>query len=298
MDEREDDDASPALDGTWLVVSSGPDDDTLAARVRAAIEAHGGTALPCAVPRDGDVCATLGETLRQATESHDRLRGVLAFVPDEAGTSSAPASLARFLAIVQAHGDAPANAPLWFVTECGVAVRAGEAVSPAVASAWALGRVAALEAPARWGGLIDIARSDDGIARPLAAALEAKNGEDQVAVRDGGRFVRRLVRPASPDAVDGAFVTSGTALVTGGTGALGGHVAKWLVDHGTRHVVLASRRAGDASGADALRTELEAKGATVAFAACDAGDPDAIAALLARIDGEGPSCARSCTPPA
>ena len=47
-------------------------------------------------------------------------------------------------------------------------------------------------------------------------------------------------------------------LVTGGTGALGGHVARWLADAGAEHLLLVSRRGADAPGAGELAAhELE-----------------------------------------
>ncbi|MET9970977.1 polyketide synthase dehydratase domain-containing protein, partial [Streptomyces sp. NPDC006356] len=82
-------------------------------------------------------------------------------------------------------------------------------------------------------------------------------------------------------AFDRAPDPHGTALVTGGTGALGSVVARHLVEaHGMRHLLLTSRRGLDAAGAPELVAELEALGVSVTVAACDVGDRDALAALL------------------
>ncbi len=82
---------------------------------------------------------------------------------------------------------------------------------------------------------------------------------------------------------------AGTVLVTGGTGALGGQVARHLVTaHGVRHVLLASRRGAAAPGAAQLAAELSAAGAQVRLAACDAAARDELAALLASVPGEHP----------
>jgi acyl transferase domain-containing protein/NADPH:quinone reductase-like Zn-dependent oxidoreductase/acyl carrier protein len=81
----------------------------------------------------------------------------------------------------------------------------------------------------------------------------------------------------------------GTVLITGGTGTLGGLVARHLVRrHGARHLLLVSRQGAAAVGADALQRELAAGGATVTIAACDAADRGALAALLATIPGAHP----------
>nr|WP_243793721.1 type I polyketide synthase [Saccharopolyspora gloriosae] len=188
-----------------------------------------------------------------------------------------PGGLTATLLLVQALGDAEIAAPLWCVTRAAVSVD-GEDVNPEQAAVWGLGRVAALEHPDRWGGLIDLPDSlDDRITELLPAALSGP--EDQVAVRDGGRFGRRLLRSASSRAAE--FRTHGTALITGGTGGVGAFVAKWAVRRGAEQVVLTSRRGPDAPGAGRLTAELEELGAKVTIAACDAGDREQLAGVLA-----------------
>ncbi|MGC7101346.1 SDR family NAD(P)-dependent oxidoreductase, partial [Amycolatopsis lurida] len=84
-------------------------------------------------------------------------------------------------------------------------------------------------------------------------------------------------------------VSGGTVLVTGGTGTLGGLVARHLVvEHDVRHLVLTSRRGKDAPGAGELVDELVELGAEVTVAACDATDREALASLLAQIPAEYP----------
>ncbi|PSJ24631.1 polyketide synthase, partial [Streptosporangium nondiastaticum] len=153
---------------------------------------------------------------------------------------------------------------------------------------WGLGRVAALEHPQRWGGLIDLPETLDArTADRFAAVLAAPGDEDQIAVRPSAARGRRLV-PVPAGRTAQQWNPTGTVLITGGTGALGSRVARELARAGARHLLLVSRRGADAPGAGGLRAELTALGARVTLAACDAADRDALAAVLAGIPAEAP----------
>ncbi|WP_410586252.1 type I polyketide synthase [Amycolatopsis sp. lyj-23] len=167
---------------------------------------------------------------------------------------------------------------LWSVTRGAVAVNRTERPDPAQAALWGLGRVAAMEHPERWGGLVDLpAAFDHTTVRRLRSVLATGHAEDQVAIRAAGVFGRRLEHaPATGEAR--AYTPRGTVLVTGGTGGLGGHLARWLLDAGAERVVLASRRGPAAPGAAELAAELGARAVVVA---CDVADASAVAALLA-----------------
>ncbi|WUG38143.1 SDR family NAD(P)-dependent oxidoreductase [Kitasatospora sp. NBC_00458] len=80
----------------------------------------------------------------------------------------------------------------------------------------------------------------------------------------------------------------GTTLITGGTGALGGHVARWLAGRGAEHLLLVSRRGADAPEASALEAELLALGTRVTFAAADVADRAALTAVLDAVPAELP----------
>ncbi|MFG2833288.1 SDR family NAD(P)-dependent oxidoreductase, partial [Streptomyces sp. NPDC048434] len=81
----------------------------------------------------------------------------------------------------------------------------------------------------------------------------------------------------------------GTVLVTGGTGTLGGELARHLVDvRGMRHLLLMSRRGPAAPGVARLVAELAQSGAEVRVQAGDAADRSALASVLAKIGAERP----------
>ncbi|MFB7664786.1 type I polyketide synthase [Kitasatospora sp. NPDC056138] len=191
-------------------------------------------------------------------------------------------------ALVQALGDAGIDARLWAATRDAMAhepsARPGGFRQ---AQVWGLGRVAALEHPERWGGLLDLpAEFGPLTSARLAAVLTGSGDEDQLVIRESGVFARRLehapVRPGT------AWQPTGTVLVTGATGAVGARVAGWLAEQGAEHLLLTSRRGDQAPGADELLRQLAATGTKVTLAACDAADRDGLAALLASVPAEYP----------
>ena len=197
----------------------------------------------------------------------------------------------RTVALVQGLGDAGIGAPLWVLTSGAVAAADGEAVArPVQAMAWGLGRVAGLELPERWGGLIDLPAAPDGRAAGWLGGVLAGCGEDQVAIRDAGVLGRRLVRAAAPPSGP-AWAPGGTVLVTGGTGLPGSRASWWLACRGTPRVVAASRTGPAAPGVAVMAAVVADAGAEVVVAGCDMTDRAEMAGLLARIAAGGPPLA-------
>ncbi|MFG3014274.1 SDR family NAD(P)-dependent oxidoreductase [Streptomyces cinerochromogenes] len=93
----------------------------------------------------------------------------------------------------------------------------------------------------------------------------------------------------TPDGPPPVLDPDGTVLITGGTGALGGVLARHLVArYGVRHLLLTSRSGPAAEGADELAAGLRALGAEITVAACDAADRESLAGLLAALPPERP----------
>ncbi|MET8054911.1 SDR family NAD(P)-dependent oxidoreductase, partial [Streptosporangium sp. NPDC005286] len=207
-----------------------------------------------------------------------------------------PWAYAANVALLQAMDDAGLAAPLWCVTRNAVSTGpTDEATDPAQALTWGLGAIAAVESPAQWGGLADLPTTvDDLLWERLAGVLSAEPAgrEIEVAVRKSGLYARRLIHaPLSEGAgppARGGWNPEGTVLVTGGTGALGAHVAAWLAGRGARHLLLVSRRGEAAPGAAELGARLADVGTRVTFAAADVGDRDDLARVLASVPPEHP----------
>ncbi|MFI5003518.1 MAG: SDR family NAD(P)-dependent oxidoreductase, partial [Solirubrobacterales bacterium] len=194
------------------------------------------------------------------------------------------------------------------ITRGAMSARPGDGVDGlAGAGVWGLLRSAQMEHPGEI-VLIDV----DGREESWGALGGALAGDEpQLAVRAGEMLAPRLARASRPAAGDGAGgdaerdgdgapepnadVVSASldpersVLITGGTGLLGGLLARHLVaSHGVRSVLLTSRRGPQAPGAAELQGELEGLGARVSVVACDVGDRQAVQALLEEVPEEWP----------
>jgi acyl transferase domain-containing protein/acyl-CoA synthetase (AMP-forming)/AMP-acid ligase II/acyl carrier protein len=183
-----------------------------------------------------------------------------------------------------------ATAPFWIVSRRGVAVDDNEArdLDLEQAAGWGFGKVLALEHPDRWGGLIDVPPEPDRtVLNALVDEVLAATDEDQVALRSGQRFVARLRRSVGRAAATKPIRSDGVYWIVGGTGALGLHVATWLVGRGATKLVLSARH-GPSSGAQAAIDQLRARGAVVQTVAADVADPADVHRVLAVAAGLGP----------
>jgi 6-methylsalicylic acid synthase len=137
------------------------------------------------------------------------------------------------------------GAKLWCLTR---GVR--QANSLAHAPLWGVSRIIAGERSDLWGGVIDLepgietALDGEGGGRLLSLLSDAAVEEDVMSLTADETAVARLSQIERP-AQDGAALrcrAGGTYLITGGLGAIGLEVARWLVDRGARRLVLAGRR--------------------------------------------------------
>ncbi|MDT5034348.1 MAG: pimaricinolide synthase PimS2, partial [Actinoplanes sp.] len=319
--------AATTLTGTWLLVTAGPSPGERAvaealieygAKVRQVVlnEADldraalgerlttlrgAETALPgdeSALRGDetalrGDESALRGDlpVPRGEGEEDDAISGVVSLLA-EADTVAGPypslgLGLALTLTLVQALGDAEIAAPLWFLTSGAVSTgRSDPLTRPAQAQIHGLGWTAALEHAQRVGGVIDLPDVlDKRAGQRLVAVLAGGTSEDQLAIRPSGLFARRIGR--APATASGEWTPRGTTLITGGSGTLAPHLARWLAGHGARDLVLISRRGTGADGAAELIAELAGQGCRAEVLACDVTDRVAMAAMLGTLKEQG-----------
>ncbi len=195
---------------------------------------------------------------------------------------------------------------LWLVTR-GAQAAGEELLSLDVAQAplWGMGRVIAQEHAAMGCGLIDLeptASLQDAVANRLWEEISSPDGEDQIAFRQGRRYVGRLVRkrPFVAQRPPLAWRPDGSYLITGGLGDLGLAVARWMVERGARRLILLGRtKFPPRSSWSAVETgsrmahqvgairELEALGASVHLASVDVADEAQLSAFLEEFGAEG-----------
>jgi acyl transferase domain-containing protein/aryl carrier-like protein len=241
-----------------------------------------------------------------ATASHPPLAGIVHLWPidatpfadttaDRLDADQADGSVA-LLDIVHALSDRSLAARIWTATCRTQAVDCGpdSAPNPSQAPVWGLARALALEHPELWGGLLDLDMADAAeSARQVLAELESTDDEDQVAWRDGRRYVARLVPASRFSGQPTVIRTDASYLITGGTGGLGLRVARWLAERGARQLVLTTRRAwrDDEASDDRERAgqreairEIERLGARVHVATADVADLAAMRQVFALFD--------------
>ncbi|MFG2570844.1 type I polyketide synthase [Streptomyces sp. NPDC048567] len=279
-----------ALDAPWLVVVAEGHTETpeVTAILAALIDRGASPHIIEAVPglNRADLATRLAE---------QPAAGILSLLALDDRPEPAHPHLTRGLTatvtLVQALSDILDAPRLWCATRSAVATsRSTELTAPEQAQFWGLGGGLALDHPDTWGGTVDLpAELRPADLHRLCDVLSGATGEDAVALRAEGLLARRLVRAPLGDRTPvRARPSHGTALITGGTGGLGAHVARMLAADGIPHLMLLSRQGGAAQGARELAAELEASGTRVTLAACDVTDRASLARVLDSVPDDVP----------
>ena len=181
---------------------------------------------------------------------------------------------------------------LWLVTRGAQPVNSNTSV-PGVAQSplWGMGNAIALERPELQCSRIDLDpdRPEDE-STALFAEIWSPDSEDRVALRDRHRYVARLIRyrPTGSNFNEPAPLKSNaTYLITGGLGALGLKVARWMAERGARHLALIGRR-GASPETQAIISEIERSGAKTLVVKADVSQYRELAIAFEQIETSMP----------
>ncbi|KWN72171.1 hybrid non-ribosomal peptide synthetase/type I polyketide synthase [Burkholderia ubonensis] len=202
--------------------------------------------------------------------------------------STALLHLVRALGSGEREWAASARPRIWVVTRD--AVEAGEAprVSGLAQAALAgLARGAMIEHPEWFGTAIDLdpAAPEDETQALLHEVL-GESREEQVALRQGARYVARLSPLAQAETAALRVDPEAAYLITGGFGALGLHTARWLAAHGAGTLILVGRQGAASDESQRAIAELRERNVTVRCERLDITDPAAVAECFAALRRE------------
>jgi acyl transferase domain-containing protein/acyl carrier protein len=158
--------------------------------------------------------------------------------------------------------------------------------NPFQAMLWGFGRSISLQWPDLWGGLHDVSTTPDR--REIARLVDELlcHSFDQVAWRGEEAWIPSLRRQTQAKAARINLKPDGAYLVTGGWGAIGLRVGKWLAKRGARLVVLTGRRQPPSLAIEAAEA-LESHGACVWLRSSNVSDLEATRHLVREIDNAG-----------
>ncbi|HEX4727266.1 MAG TPA: SDR family NAD(P)-dependent oxidoreductase, partial [Jatrophihabitans sp.] len=168
---------------------------------------------------------------------------------------------------------------LLVLTEQAVDVSGGDPHRPGHAALTGLVRTVPAEGVVERAKLIDLGAGLSGA--DLAAELRDRGSDRVVALRGDRRWVPIELPLELPEMRDVPLRQGGVYLITGGTGALGGVLARTLAGTGIQPVLVLTGRSGQL--APELLAELERLGATVQIEACPADDKPGLAALVDQV---------------
>ncbi len=255
-----------SANGLWVVAGGMGDEgaiiaDGLRARGARAVRVAAGDPWPKAPVRGVVFCSALDGPTGVDADAHMDRQSLIC---------------GDLLAVMRQLADGGEGIRLVLVTHRAVAADAGDRIDVAGSTAWGLGRVTAAEYPTIDCRLVDV----DVVTTPaLLDEIVASGQESEVAIRGTKRFGPRLDRLTErADDDDGPF-GRGPVIVTGGTGAVGLHLADHLAAQGVKRLVLVAR-SKLAPDAEVRVTELRGRGVRVEVRQADVVDAAAVRALF------------------
>ena len=182
----------------------------------------------------------------------------------------------NILTLIQTLAQNSLAAPIWLATRGNKDEQDLDSSVVASSCIWGLATAIAVEHPEFWGGIVDLAieHSPDE-ADNLLQVIARKDREDRLVIRKEKTYVPRLQPRAIESDKPLKLNAEGSYLITGGLGALGLQVARWLADRGAKNLLLLGRSKPSKQARQTI-TELEQQGVTVNIAQTDISDRDAL----------------------
>jgi acyl transferase domain-containing protein/acyl carrier protein len=187
---------------------------------------------------------------------------------------------------------ATSSPQLWLVTKGAQPVTNGEAVTAAQSTLWGLGKTISFEVPELKCMRIDLdsLQQDKENALMLFTQLSIDDNEDQVAFRNGIRYVQRL-RPftlkTSLNSSHLLLKADRSYMVTGGMGGLGLQTALWMVSRGAKHLTLIGRKEPSASSLNVIK-HMRDKGIEIVIVLADVSDPVQLKKVFEQVNKQMP----------
>ncbi len=240
---------------------------------------------------------TQAEDFQQLLQAHTEIKGIVyLWGLNENNQSLSLEELKRFqevsccgiLHLLQGliQGAETRLPPVWLVTQGSQSVlSATEVVQPQQGVLWGLGRAMILEHPELVCKRVDFDPnySSEEATQVLYQELSSSSSEDQIAYRQGVRYVARLMRQQQnlDRNIDKQLSIQSKAsyLITGGLGALGLEILQWLVDQGVEHIVL-NGRSSPSEVATKTIEQLEQKGTRISVVLGDISQEDNVVKIL------------------
>jgi acyl transferase domain-containing protein/acyl carrier protein len=246
---------------------------------------------------DEQLCATdsYRSRLREVRDRGHQIRRLIyvASRRESAGPGRAVALCQDLVALIQAvsFSDGEALPELWIVTSGAHVIGSdgSDGADPFAAAIWGVAKVVPFENPALSVRCVDIDGAEASL-RALVGEMLAPSEDAEIAIRDGKRYVRRILPgDAEPLASAAEMTADGMYVVTGGTGGIGPHLLAWLARRGARHIAVLSRGGlPDDLRADALRAEPST---TLLDVRCDVSVRAEVESALVEIRSHGlPIC--------
>lgn len=193
----------------------------------------------------------------------------------------------RFLFFIQALLQQESPPSLILVTQGSVpAKEITTLTSPAQSSLLGIALSLILEHPELNFRAIDVDPHTQDFGEKLFREIYSNTQENRVALRGEQRFCPRLIeRKLAEGNIN--FHQDGYYLVSGGTGGLGLATARWMIEHGARHLVLCSRSGAKAVNAEVLAS-LQSTSADIKIKDVDITDAEKLHTLLQECRSEYP----------